>query len=133
MWTAILNDLKAIVAALEAQAGTALSFLLSFFKEAITEEEAALFPAFQALATKILNDEAAIQGLNVQQRINVVVADFLATLPADIVIAKTALVNSWAWAIAHQQGLTNGNQGVSATADFSGTTDSTPSASTTPA
>jgi hypothetical protein len=121
MWNILLNDLKAIISKIEQEAGTALSFLLSFFKEAITEEEAALFPAFQALASKILNDEAAIQGLNVQQRVNVVVADFLATLPADIVLAKTALVNSWAWAIAHQQGLTNGNQGV-----LTGGVDTTP-------
>ena len=122
MWTAILTALKAIVATIEQEAGTAITFLLSFLKEAITEEEAALFPAFQALATQILNDEAKIQGLNVQERVAVIVADFLATLPADIALAKNALINSWAWAIAHQQGLTNGNQGSSSTGNFSGTT-----------
>ena len=128
MWTAILTALKAIVATIEQEAGTALTFLLSFLKEAITEEEAALFPAFQALATKILNDEAAIQGLNVQARVTLIVTDFLATLPADIALAKTALVNSWAWAIAHQQGIKDGNQGVSSTSDFSGNAGTTPTA-----
>lgn len=111
MWSIILNDLKAILSKIEAEAGTALSFLLSFFKEAITEEEAALFPAFQALATQILNDEAKITGLNVQERVAVIVADFAATIPADIALAKNALFNSWAWAIAHQTGQINGNQG----------------------
>lgn len=121
MWTAILTALKALVAQIEQEAGTALTFLLSFLKEAFTEEEAALFPAFQALATKILNDEAAIQGLDVKGRVALVVTDFLATLPSDIALAKTALVNSWAWAVAHQQGLTDGNQGVMPAGDSSGT------------
>ena len=126
MWGIILSDLKAILAKIEVEVGSAITFLLSFLREAVTEEEAALFPAFQALATKILNDEAAIQGLNVQARVTLIVTDFLATLPADIALAKTALVNSWAWAIAHQQGLTNGNQGTSSTGDFSGTASPTP-------
>lgn len=112
MWNIILSDLKAILAKIESEAGTDLSFLLSFFKEAITEEEAALFPAFQALANQILNDEAKITGLNVQQRVLVIVADFAATIPADIALAKNALFNSWAWAIAHQQGIIEGNQGT---------------------
>ena len=38
----------------------------------------------------------------------------------DFVIAKNALFHSWAWAIAHQQGLIDGNQGNSSTGDFSG-------------
>ena len=120
MWGIILSDLKAILAKIEAEEGSAITFLLSFLKEAVTEEEAALFPAFQALATKILSDEAQIQGLNVQQRVLVIVADFSASLPADIALAKNALFNSWAWAIAHQTGQTNGNQGISTTGDFSG-------------
>lgn len=111
MWNDIITALKALVATLEAQAGSAISFLLSFFKEAITEEEAALFPAFQALANQILNDEAKITGLNVQQRVLVIVADFAATIPADIALAKNALFNSWAWAIAHKTGQIDGNQG----------------------
>ena len=122
MWKIIIADLKAVLAKIEGEISTAWSFLMAFLKEAITEEEAALFPAFQALATKILNDEAAIQGLDVKGRVALMVTDFLATLPADIALAKTALVNSWAWAIAHQQGLTDGNQGSSSTGDFSGTT-----------
>ena len=97
---------------IESEASSAFSFMTSFLKEAITEEEAALFPAFQALATKILNDEAAIQGLDVKGRVALMVSDFLASLPADVALAKTALVNSWAWAIAHQQGLKDGNQGI---------------------
>ena len=88
MWGIILSDLKAILAKIEAEEGSAITFLLSFLKEAVTEEEAALFPAFQALATKILSDEAQIQGLNVQQRVLVIVADFSASLPADIALAK---------------------------------------------
>ena len=131
MWNLILNDIKAVISKIEAEAGTALSFLLSFFKEATKEEEAALFPAFQALATQILNDEAKITGLNVQERVLVIVADFTATIPADIALAKNALFNSWAWAIAHQTGQLNGNQGVSTTGNFSGNADSSP-ASVTP-
>ena len=51
-------------------------------------------------------------GLDVAGRVAVVVADFSAQLPADIALAKNALINSWAWAVAHQQGIVNGNQGV---------------------
>ena len=40
-----------------------------------------------------------------------VVVEATADLAADVVLAKNALFNSWAWAIAHQQGITNGNQG----------------------
>lgn len=108
---------------LVAEAGTAWSFLMSFFKEAISEEEAALFPAFQAQAIQIFNDAVKTQGLTVEQRVALVVTEASADLAADVALAMNALYNSWAWAIAHQQGLTNGNQGV-----FSGGTDTTPAA-----
>lgn len=125
-WQIILSDLKAIVLKLESEAQSAWNIFISFIKEAVTEEEAALFPQFQALATQILNDEANIQGLNVQQRVGVIVADFSLQLPTDVALAKNALLNSWAWAIAHQTGQKDGNQGASTTADFSGNTNVTP-------
>ena len=126
----IEQELSKVVAWIQAEAKSALSILVSFFKEAITEEEAALFPQFQALATQVLNDEAKILGLNVSQRVAVIVADFSAQLPQDIAIARNALLNSWAWAIAHQTGQKNGNQGVSSNADFSGNANSAPTTTT---
>ena len=113
------NDFKSWV---ETEANTALSFLLSFFKEAISEEEAALFPAFKAQVLQLWNDETKIAGLDVKGRVALAVTEGTVDLAADIVLAKNALFNSWAWAIAHQQGLTNGNQGSSPTGDFSGNT-----------
>ena len=102
------NDFKAWV---EKEASTAWSFLVSFLKEAISEEEAALFPAFQTQAVQIFNDGVKTAGLTVQQRVALVVVEATADLAADVVLAKNALFNSWAWAIAHQQGIVNGNQG----------------------
>lgn len=96
---------------LENESKTALSFLLSFFKEAISEEEAALFPAFKSQAIQIFNDAVKTEGLNVEQRVALVITEATVDLTVDIVLAKNALFNSWAWAIAHQQGITNGNQG----------------------
>jgi hypothetical protein len=122
MWQIILNDLKAILIKIEGEAATAWSFLVSFFKEAITEEEAALFPVFKAQVVKLFNDEAAMQGLSVKDRVALAVTECTADFAQDLVIAKNALFHSWAWAIAHQQGLVDGNQGASSTGDFSGTT-----------
>ncbi len=116
---AAVTDLKNWV---EATASTAWAFFMSFLKEAISEEEAALFPAFQTQAVQIFNDAVKTAGLTVQQRVTLVVVEATADLAADVVLAKNALFNSWAWAIAHQQGLTNGNQGTSTTGNFSGTT-----------
>lgn len=112
MWNEILSALKTIVADIESKAGTYLSIFISFMGQAVTEEEAALWPQFLTLANQIFNDEVKMAGLNVDARVAVVVADFLAQLPSDIALAKTALVNSWAWAVAHQKGLVNGNQGI---------------------
>lgn len=122
----MLEELKALIVKWEAAAYSAVEVVLSFFKEAITEEEAALWPQFRALAIQIFNDEAKIIGLDVPARVGVVVADFSAQVPADIALAKNALFNSWAWAIAHKTGQINGNQGVSTTGDFSGNTSATP-------
>ena len=97
---------------LEKEASTAFAFLVSFFKEAISEEEAALFPLFQQQAVQIFGDAVKTQGLNLEQRVALVVTEACVDLAADIVIARQALYNSWAWAIAHQQGITNGNQGT---------------------
>lgn len=102
------NDLKTWI---QSEASTAWAFLISFFKEAITEEEASLFPAFQAQAVQIFNDAVKTAGLTVQERVALVVVEATADLAQDVVLAKNALFNSWAWAIAHQQGITNGNQG----------------------
>lgn len=103
------DDLKNFI---EKDVSTAWSFLVSFFKEAISEEEAALFPAFQTQAVQIFNDAVKTQGLTVQERVALVVVEGTADLAADVVLAKNALFNSWAWAVAHQQGIVNGNQGV---------------------
>jgi len=111
---------------LEAEASTAWAFFMSFLKEAISEEEAALFPAFKAQAVQIFNDAVKTAGLTVQERVSLVVAEATVDLAEDVVLAKNALFNSWAWAIAHQQGITNGNQGSSSTGDFSGAANSTP-------
>ena len=43
MWAIIIADLKAVLAKIEGEISTAWSFLMAFLKEAITEEEAALF------------------------------------------------------------------------------------------
>lgn len=112
------NDLKNWI---ESNASTAIAFLLSFFKEAISEEEAALFPAFQTQAIQIFNDAVKTQGLTVQQRVALVVVEATADLAADVVLAKNALFNSWAWAIAHQQGIIDGNQGNMPAGNSSGT------------
>ena len=106
---------------IESEASSKWNFFISFFKEAVTEEEAALFPAFQTQAVQIFNDAVMTAGLTVEQRVALVVAEAVKDLAQDIAIARTALYNSWAWAIAHQQGLSNGNQGSSSTGDFSGT------------
>jgi hypothetical protein len=121
--TAIENDLEALKNWLEADASSALAFLLSFTKEFVSEEEAALFPAFKAQVVKLFNDEAAMQGLDVQARVTLAVTEATVDLAADVVLAKNALFNSWAWAIAHQQGIVNGNQGV-----LPSGTDTTPAA-----
>lgn len=127
----LITMVESLLTNLKAEAEKDIHLVLAFFQEAITEEEAALFPQFDLLASQILNDEARIQGLNVAQRVAIIVADFSAQLPADIAIAKNALINSWAWAKAHQTGQMNGNQGVSPSGDFSGGANSTP-ASITP-
>lgn len=124
--TVIENDLIALKNWFLSEATSAISFLLTFVKEAVTEEEAALFPAFKAQVVQLFNDEAVMQGLDVKARVALAVTEATADLAADIVLAKNALFNSWAWAIAHQQGLTNGNQGTSSTGDFSGNTSTTP-------
>ena len=107
---------------IESEASSAWSFLVSFLKEAIKEEEAALFPLFQQQAVQIFNDAVKTAGLTVQQRVILVVTEASTDLAEDVAIARNALYNSWAWAIAHQQGLTNGNQGTNTTGNFSGTT-----------
>lgn len=109
---ALEADLVMLKNWIEGEANTAISFLLSFFQEAITEEEAALFPAFKSQVVQLFNDEAAMQGLDLQARVALAVTEATADLAVDVVLAKNALFNSWAWAIAHQQGLTNGNQGI---------------------
>ena len=106
---------------IESEASSAFSFMISFLKEAISEEEAALFPAFKAQAIQIFNDAVQTQGLTVEQRVALVVTEAVADLASDIALARTALYNSWAWAIAKQQGLTNGNQGNMPGGSSSGT------------
>ena len=111
MWAEIIAYLEAELAKLKAEATSALSLYWAFIKESVNEEEAALWPQFKSLAIQIFGDEIKMSGLDVAGRVAVVVADFSAQLPADIALAKNALINSWAWAVAHQQGIVNGNQG----------------------
>lgn len=120
------TELLALIKKIEDDLSSAWRLLWVFFKEAITEEEAALFPVFKAQVVKLFNDEAAMQGLTVKERVALAVTEATADLAQDLVIAKQALFNSWAWAIAHQQGITDGNQGQSTTGDFSGTPTPTP-------
>jgi ATP-dependent exoDNAse (exonuclease V) beta subunit len=116
------NDVKDFI---EKEAGQAINFLLSFLKEAITEEEAALFPAFKQQVEQIFADEAKMSPFStVKERVALAVAEATADLAADLIIAKNALFHSWAWAIAHDKGLMDGNQGNSVNGDFSGNTNS---------
>lgn len=111
MWNEIVTEVETLLALLKTKAESAISIFLSFMGEAVTEEEAALWPQFKALAIQIFNDETKISGLDVPARVVVVVTDFSAQLPADVALAKNALINSWAWAVAYQTGQINGNQG----------------------
>lgn len=97
---------------IEAEYKTAISFFIAFIKELMTEEEAALFPAFKTQAIQIFNDAVKTAGLTVEQRVALVVTEATVDLAADVVLAKNALFTSWAWAIAYQQGIINGNQGT---------------------
>ncbi len=106
------HELLCLIAKIEGELSTDWRFLWSFIKEAVKEEEAALFPKFREQAIKLFNDEAAMQGLSVKDRVALAVSEGTADLAEDIVIAKNALFNSWAWAIAHQTGQIDGNQGI---------------------
>lgn len=123
------KEFDLIVAKLDAEAKSAYALIISFFKEVITEEEAALFPAFKAQVIQLFNDEAKMTGLDVQSRVALAVAEGTADLAQNVVIAKNALFNSWAWAIAHKTGQINGNQGNFANGVDAGSADSTSSSS----
>lgn len=119
----VIKEFELLKNKLEEEAKTAWNFMASFFKEAISEEEAALFPAFKSQVVQLLSDEAAIQGLNLDARVALAIKEATADLATDLVIAKKAMFHSWAWAIAHKRGEIDGNQGSSSTGDFSGNTD----------
>ena len=107
----ILNDLKAIVAQIEADLTNALNFLKSYIEEAFTEEQAALFPAIEAQAAQLLQDEAKTAGLTVKQRVEMAVGELTKDLAVDAALAVTTLYNAYVWTVAHKLGLQDGNQG----------------------
>jgi hypothetical protein len=122
LWTIILTDLKAIIAKIESEAQNAWSFFTAYVQEAISEEEAALFPQIEAQASQLLQDEAKTAGLTVKERVAMAVTELTADLSADAALAAQTLYNAYVWTVAHKLGLQDGNQGTSTTGDFSGNT-----------
>lgn len=131
MWQIILNDIKAIVTKIEAELANAWNFLNSYLKEAITEEEAVLFPLIEGQAAQILTDVVKTQGLTVKERVALAETEIMADLVTDGKVAVATLVSAYVAITAHKLGLIDGNQGVSPTGDFSGNTD-VPSPTVTP-
>lgn len=131
MWNAILTEIKAIVAKIEAEIQSAWNFLISYIKEAVTEEEAALFPLIEAQAAQLLQDEAKTTGLTVKQRVAMAEAEIMADLILDGKVASATLVAAYVAVTAHKLGLVDGNQGQSSVGDLSGNTTTAPITPTT--
>lgn len=108
-----LQELKTLIQNFEAKVVSAWDLLIAFIKEAIKEEEAALWPQVKAQAEAAFNDQLKMSGLStVQERVTVIVADVMVDLVADGITAKQTLINAYVWAVAHQTGQIDGNQGV---------------------
>jgi len=122
MWGIIVQDLKNILAKIESEIQSAWNFLTAYLHEAITEEEAALFPLIEQQASQLLTDVVKTQGLTVKERVAMAEAEIMADLAADGKVAVATLVSAYVAVTAHKLGLTDGNQGTSSTGDFSGTT-----------
>ena len=125
MWQIIVSDIKAVLAKIESEVASAWNFLISYVKEAVTEEEAALFPLIEAQAAQILTDVVKTQGLTVKERVALAETEIMAALVADGKVAVATLVAAYVAVTAHKLGLVDGNQG-----NLAGGVDATP---TTPA
>lgn len=115
--------LKDLIAKIESWEQNVWAILTAYVKEAVKEEEAALFPLVEAQAKQLLLDEAKTQGLDLKGRIAMAESEIMMNLVADGKVAALTLVNSYIWLVAHNLGLVDGNQG-----NLPGGTDATPSA-----
>ncbi len=111
LWKTIVDDLKAVLAKIEDELKSALNFLISYVKEAVSEEEAALFPLIEAQATQILVDVVKTQGLTVKERIALAETEIMVALAADGKVAAATLISAYVTITAHKLGLVDGNQG----------------------
>ena len=111
MWKIIWADLKALLAKIEAEMASAIHFLTAYIHEAITEEEAALFPLIEQQAAQLLTDEVKTQGLTVKERVAMAETEIMADLVADGKVAVATLISAYVWTVAHKKGLIDGNQG----------------------
>lgn len=112
MWKMILNALKGLIQQIEAHIESAIHFLSDYIHEAITEEEAVLFPLISAQAAQILTDVVKTQGLTVKQRISLAETEIMAALVVDGKVAAQTLISAYVAVTAHKLGLVDGNQGV---------------------
>lgn len=120
MWKIIVADLKAILAKIESELASGWNFLVSYVKEAVTEEEANLFPLIEAQATQILVDVIKTNGLTVKERIALAETEIMAALIADGKAAAATLVSAYVTITAHKLGLIDGNQGIMPEGNSSG-------------
>ncbi len=111
MWGIIVADLKAILAKIESEFQSVWNFITTYLHEAITEEEAVLFPLIEAQAAKILTDVVKTQGLSVKERVALAETEIMANLAADGKVALATLVAAYVAITAHKLGLIDGNQG----------------------
>ncbi len=111
LWKTIVDDLKAVLAKIEDELKSALNFLISYVKEAVSEEEATLFPLIEAQATQILVDVVKTQGLTVKERIALAETEIMVALAADGKVAAATLISAYVTITAHKLGLVDGNQG----------------------
>lgn len=106
------QELLALISGIEEKLASAWRFLWAYLKEAVTEEEAALFPVIQAQAAQLLQDEIKTSGLTVKQRILMAEGEIMAALIADGKIAAATLVSAYVNMTAHKMKLVDGNQGT---------------------
>lgn len=111
MWKIIVADLKALLSKVEGELESGWNFLITYVKEAVKEEEAALFPLIEAQATQILTDVTKTQGLTVKERVALAETEIMAALVADGKVAAATLVAAYVAVTAHRLGLVDGNQG----------------------
>lgn len=122
IWSTIVADVEALLAKIKLELASALNFLLTYVKEAVTEEEAALFPLIEAQASQILVDVVKTQGLTVKERIALAETEIMAALVADGKVAAATLISAYVTVTAHKLGLVDGNQGVVTSGDSATTT-----------